>query len=114
MVNVRGPTSFEFLLTVLMVSSVQACQCLHLLEDDIQLDHTLAVDVIPFTAHQIRSLFATVVSTCFQSNPLHSWNKYKDNMAQNILHRVRTTTVNPELEFNTEVHNETLVYIEDL
>lgn len=117
LVNVRGPTSFEFLRTVngeLCATYREACQRLHLLEDDVHWDHTLADAVISSTAHQIRSLFAIIISTCFPSNPLHLWNKYKDNMAEDILHRVRTTTGNPELEFNAEIHNEALISIEDL
>lgn len=117
LVNVRGPTSFEFLRTVngeLCATYREACQCLHLLEDDIHWDHTLDDAVISSSAHQIRSLFAIVISTCFPSNPLHLWNKYKDNMAEDILHRVRTITANPELEFNAEIHNEALISIEDL
>jgi len=35
-------------------------------------------------------------------------------MAEDILHRVRTTTTNLEYEFNTEIHNEALIFIEDL
>jgi len=91
-----------------------ACQCLHLLEDNIHWYHTLVDAVISSTAHQIRSLFAIIISTCFPSNPLHLWNKYKDNMIEDILHRLRTTTANPELKFNAEIHNEALISIEDL
>lgn len=117
LVNVHGPTSFEFLRTVngeLCATYREACQRLHLLEDDIHWDHTLADAVISSTAHQIRSLFAIIISTCFPSNPLNLWNKYKDNMAEDILHRVRTTTANPELEFNADIYNEALISIEDL
>jgi len=117
LVNVRGATSFQSLRTVdgeLCTTYREACQCLHLLEDDIHWDHTLADAVIFSSAHQIRSLFAIIISTCFPSDPLHLWNKYKDDMADDILHRVRTTTANPELEFNAEIHNEALISIEDL
>ena len=84
----------------------QACQRLHLLEDDVHWDHTLADAVISSTSYQIRSLFAILISTCFPSNPHNLWNKYKDNMAEDILHRRRSTTANPELEICAEIHNE--------
>lgn len=35
-------------------------------------------------------------------------------MADDILHRVRSATANPELEFNADIHNEALISIEDL
>jgi hypothetical protein len=39
---------------------------------------------------------------------------YKDEMADEILHRVRTTTLNFDLETNDEMRNEALVLIEDM
>ena len=42
------------------------------------------------------------------------WNKYKDNMAKDILHGVRSITVNPELELCPEIHNEILISLKYL
>ncbi|KAF2893481.1 hypothetical protein ILUMI_12691 [Ignelater luminosus] len=92
----------------------EACQRLHLLEDDVHWAHTLADAVISSTSHQIRTLFANIISTCFPSSPYNLWNKYKDNMAEDILHRVRSITANPELELISEIHNEVLISLEDL
>ncbi|KAF2903264.1 hypothetical protein ILUMI_02924 [Ignelater luminosus] len=117
LVNVRGPTSFQSLRTVngeLCATYREACQRLHLLEDDVHWDHTLADAVISSTSHQIRTLFAIIISTCFPSSPYNLWNKYKDNMAEDILHRVRSITANPELELSSEIHNEVLIFLEDL
>ncbi|XP_044592333.1 uncharacterized protein LOC123270358 [Cotesia glomerata] len=117
LINVRGPTSFQSLRTVngeLCATYREACQRLNLLEDDNHWDYTLADAVISSTAHQIRSLFAIIISTCFPSSPPHLWDKYKDSTAEDILHRVRTMTANYELEFNEEIYNETLILIEDL
>lgn len=59
-VNIRGPTSFEFLRMIngeLCATYREACQLLHLLEDDVHWDHTLADVFISSTLKQIRSLF---------------------------------------------------------
>jgi hypothetical protein len=56
LVNVRGPTSFQFLRTgngELCATYREACQHLRLLEDDVHWDHTLADAVISSTLHQI-------------------------------------------------------------
>ncbi|KAF2898048.1 hypothetical protein ILUMI_08127 [Ignelater luminosus] len=92
----------------------EACQRLHLLEDDVHWDHTLADAVISSISHQIRTLFAIIISTCFPSSPHNLWNKYKENMAEDILHRVRSIMANPELELSSEIHNEVLISLEDL
>lgn len=41
------------------------------------------------------------------------WNTYKDDMYDDILHRMRTTTSNPDLQLSDEIYNETLILIED-
>ena len=48
--------------------------------------------VISSTSHKIRLLFAIIISTCFPSSPNNLWNKYKDNVTEDILHRVRSIT----------------------
>jgi len=116
LVNVCRSTSFTFLHTVndeLYATYQEVGQCLHLFEDDIHWKYTLT-DVILSTAHQIQSRFAINISTCFSLNRLHLWTKYKDNMAEDILHRMHTMITNPELEFNVDGHNEALIYIEHL
>ncbi|XP_050065709.1 uncharacterized protein LOC126554705 [Aphis gossypii] len=81
LVNVRGPTSFQQLRTVdgeLCVSYREACQRLQLLENDAHWDQTLNDAVISSHAHQIRTLFSIIISTCFPSSPIDLWIKYKD------------------------------------
>ncbi|XP_055542911.1 uncharacterized protein LOC129728491 [Wyeomyia smithii] len=58
-----------------------------------------------YTVHPLAELNATTVEL---------WNKYKDYMADDILHRVRTTTLNYQLEMDDGIHNEALLLIEDL
>jgi len=71
----------------------------------------LSATSIPF---QIRTLFAVILSTCFPSQPVQLWNKYKNYMAENILYRMRQERHNHGLDFPEEIYNEALILIEDL
>jgi hypothetical protein len=116
LVNVRGPTSFQQLRTVnghLCATYREACQLLQLLENDSHWDNTLKDSVISSSPHQIRTLFAIIISTCFPSNPKDLWVKYRDDMSEDILHRVRSQTLNSTLQMTAEMYNETLIMIED-
>ncbi|XP_061379262.1 uncharacterized protein LOC133319319 [Danaus plexippus] len=117
LVNVRGPTSFKQLRTVngqLCATYHEACQLLHLLENDSHWDDTLKDSVISSSPHQIRTLFAIIISTCFPSNPKDLWVKYRDDMSEDVLHRVRRQTLNPTLQMTEEIYNDTLIMIEDM
>ncbi|XP_043259365.1 uncharacterized protein LOC122403185 [Colletes gigas] len=117
LVNVRGPTSFESLRTVdgvLCPTYRDACQRLQLLENDTHWDMTLADAIMCAPANQIRSLFAIIISTCNPSNPKDLWDKYKDNMSEDFLHRVRAATGDFNLGMTDEIHNESLIAIEDI
>ncbi|XP_063907387.1 uncharacterized protein LOC135125669 [Zophobas morio] len=117
LVNVRGPISFKQLRTVngqLCATYREACQLLHLLENDSHWDDTLKDSVISSSPHQIRTLFAIIISTCFPSNPKDLWVKYRDDMSEGVLHRVRRQTLNPTLQMTTEIYNETLIMIENM
>jgi len=112
LVNVRGPTSFNSLRTVdgvLCATFREACQCLNLLENDSHWDLTLADATVSAPVNQIRTLFAISIATCHPSNPTALWEKYKDEMVDDILHRVRTTNLNFDLESNHEMCNEALI-----
>jgi hypothetical protein len=63
---------------------------------------------------QIRTLFAIILTTCFPSNPKDLWEKYKNYMSEDILHCLRRTNQNPDIEFTPNVYNEALVFIEDI
>lgn len=117
LINVRGPTSFEFLRTVngtLYPTNQDACRALKLLEGDAQWDSTLSDASLTSSPHQIRTLFAIILTTCHPSTPLNLWEKYKDLMSDDILHRLRSAQYNPELNFTAEIYNESLVLIEDI
>lgn len=117
LVNVRGPTSFESLRTVdgvLCTTYRDVCQRMNLLDNDTHWDLTLADAIVSAPASQVRTLFAIIISMCFPSNALDLWNKFKDDMADDILYSTRRTTGNHVLEMNDEIRNEALILIEDM
>ncbi|XP_050053481.1 ATP-dependent DNA helicase PIF1-like [Aphis gossypii] len=117
LVNVRGPTSFQQLRTFdgeLCVSYREACQRLQLLENDAHWDQTLNDAVISSHAHQIRTLFSIIISTCFPSNPIDLWIKYKDYMCDDILYQIQNRMGNPNIQISEEIYNEALISIEDM
>lgn len=117
LINVRGPTSFEFLRTVngrLCISNHEACAALGLLEDDAHWDRTLSDAALTSYPHQIRTLFAILLTTCFPANPNNLWDTYKTAMIEDILHSARVRNENPNLDASDEMYNEALVMIEDI
>ncbi|XP_060846147.1 ATP-dependent DNA helicase PIF1-like [Rhopalosiphum padi] len=117
LVNVRGPTSFQQLRTVdgeLCGSYREACQRLQLLENDAHWDQTLNDAVISSHAHQIRTLFSIIIPTCFPSNPIDLWIKYKDYMCDDILYQIQNRMGNPNIQISEEIYNEALISIEDM
>lgn len=117
LVNVVGPRSFQHLRTVndhLCATYREACQQLGLLENDAHWDFTLQDASVSSSPYQIRMLFAIIISTCFPSNPLELWNKYKDFMTEDFLMRLRHQTRNPDLLITLQMYDEALIAIEDL
>lgn len=117
LVNVRGPTSFENIKTVdgvLYRTYREACQRLQLLEDDSHWEQTLGDAIISANPHQIRTLFSIIIATCFPSRPMELWIRYKNEMADDILYRMRTRTSNPNLKITETMHNEALILIENM
>ncbi|GFT79634.1 ATP-dependent DNA helicase [Trichonephila clavipes] len=116
-INIRGPISFQDLRTVndqLCATYRQACQKLNLLENDAHWDTALAGASNTARPQQIRTLFAIILTTCFPSNPKDLWQKYKDYMSDDILHRLRAANQNPDIQFTPNVYNEALIFIEDM
>ena len=94
LVNVPGPTSFQFLRNVdgeLCATYREACQRLHLLEDDVHWDRWCCYFVYG-TSHQILLSLDIIISTSFPSSLYNLWNMSKDNMVEDILHRVGSIT----------------------
>ncbi|GFX74603.1 ATP-dependent DNA helicase [Trichonephila clavipes] len=117
LVNVPGPTSFEFLRTVngrVFNTYQDACRELQLLEDDNHWDLTLADAALTSTPNNIRQLFAIILTTCYPSQAQTLWEKYKNCMTEEILHRIRQTNQSQNIDYTPEMYNEALVLIEDL
>ncbi|XP_039483119.1 uncharacterized protein LOC120446291 isoform X2 [Drosophila santomea] len=117
LVNVPGPTTFEFLRTVngrVFNTYQDACRELQLLEDDNHWDLTLADAALTSTPNNIRQLFAIILTTCYPSQAQTLWEKYKNCMTEDILHRMRQTNQCQNIDYTPEMYNEALVFIEDL
>lgn len=84
------------------------------MEDDNHWDLTLADAALSSSPQQIRQLFSIILTTCFPSEASALWNKYKDSMSEDILHRIRITNQNPDIQFSAEIYNEALIMIEDI
>ncbi|UYV73324.1 hypothetical protein LAZ67_10002721 [Cordylochernes scorpioides] len=115
LVNVCGPESFQELRTVngkVCSTYREACQELYLLENDAHWDTTLADASSTAQPHQIRMLFAILLTTCFPSKPMDLWEKYKDSMSEDILHHLRAA--NLDFQFTPEIYNRALVLFEDI
>ncbi|UYV74016.1 hypothetical protein LAZ67_11001852, partial [Cordylochernes scorpioides] len=116
LINVRGPTSFQELKTVnghVCATFREVCQKLELLENDAHWDISLADASNTAHPQQIRTLFSIILTTCFPANPKDLWEKYKDYMSEDILHRMRRINANPNIQFTSNIYNEALILIED-
>ncbi|GFQ70977.1 ATP-dependent DNA helicase, partial [Trichonephila clavata] len=117
LINVRGPTSFQELKTVnghVCATFREACQKLNLLENDAHWDISLAVASNSAQLQQISTLFSIILTTCFPANRKDLWEKYKDYMSEDILHRIRRINANPNIQFTSNIYSEALILIEDV
>lgn len=116
LVNVPGPTSFQYLRRVngiLYDTFFDACRELDLMEDDNHWDLTLTDAALSSSPQQIRQLFA-ILLTCFPSEASALWDKYKDSMSEDILHRIRIPHQDHNIDFSQEIYNEASIKIEDI
>ncbi|XP_055584901.1 uncharacterized protein LOC129737764 [Uranotaenia lowii] len=117
LINVRGPRNFNDLKTVnglICATFREACQKMNLLENDAHWDVTLTDAADTARPQQVRALFAIILTTCSPSNPKELWEKHKDSMSDDILHRVRSENRNPDIAFSQSIYNEALIAIEDV
>lgn len=117
LINIPGPTSFEYLRTVngrVFNMYQDACRELKLLEDDNHWDLTLADAALTSSPNKIRQLFAIILTTCYPTQSSILWEKYKNSMAEDILHRVRQTNQCLFTDYTPEMYNEALMLVEDL
>lgn len=62
---------------------------------------------------QLRTLFAIIITTCGPSNPKSLWEKYRQHLSEDILHKARTVNHNIDIQFSDEIFNAALISIED-
>lgn len=116
LITVRGPTSFENIRTVngqICATYREACQQLQLLENDTHWEATLQDASLTSHPKQIRALFAIILVTCFPAKPKELWQKFKNDMTEDILHRVRQTTNDVTIDYSDAMYNEALIELED-
>ncbi len=110
--TVRGPISFEDLRTFereICTTYREACSKHGLLEDDAHWDQTLEEAAATRVPRQIRHLFAIMLMTCSLAEPLQLWEKHRDSMAEDILHRVQRQSPGEEIHYNDDIYNEALL-----
>ena len=56
---------------------------------------------------------AIILTSCEPSSPVGLWNQFKDMLAEDLLHKHRRQSNNPEAPYNDEIYNQALCIIED-
>ena len=104
--HVRGPTSFNDLkkYNEIFPTFREAREARGLLENDNHWDIALEEGAQSRSAIKMRDLYAILLATCGPSNPQHLWEKSKDYMSDDILHRLQEH--HPEASFIDFVYNE--------
>ncbi|XP_063922978.1 uncharacterized protein LOC135137287 [Zophobas morio] len=90
---VKGPTSFQAIKTIDGQES-EASETRH--------------------AHQIRTLFAIILTTCAPSDPKGLWEKHKESMSEDILLRARRNNPGLDVQYSEVIFNEALISLEDV
>lgn len=114
--HVRGPVSFEHLRTVngVIFQTYQgACKELGLLEGDEHWQKTMSDAVISEPATKIRELFTIILIFCQPSDPLDLWNKFRNDLCEDLLHRIRNENQDMTLAYSDDIYNDGLMIIED-
>uniref|UniRef100_A0A8C4QQL4 Vacuolar protein sorting 4 homolog B n=1 Tax=Eptatretus burgeri TaxID=7764 RepID=A0A8C4QQL4_EPTBU len=62
---------------------------------------------------RLRNLFTSIISTCHPSSPAQLWNDHQESLAEDILHHARTQNPTLQIEFSSDIFNQTLIIIED-
>lgn len=112
--HIKGPTCFSDLKTINgseCETFREACELLGLLENDAQWDLAMQEAALCSSPFKIRELFTVLLATCGLSKPMDLWQRFKDDLSEDILHRKKL--VNHDQTFNDEIYNEALIIIED-
>jgi hypothetical protein len=90
--HIPGATCYEDMRTVnsqVHPTFQAAAEALGLLECDNQWEHCLDDAVVISSARQLRNLFCVILVFCNPSNPYNLFLKYKDDLSEDILNRLR-------------------------
>lgn len=114
---IKGPTSFQAIKTIdgqECQTNREACFKLGMLEHDQHWNDTLTEASETCHPHQIRTLFAIILTTCAPSNPKDLWEKHKESMSEDILLRERQDNPNLDVQYSEDIFNKSLILLEDI
>lgn len=83
-----------------------------LLENDRHWFDAMTESCISMSPAKLRDLFAIMITNCGLSRPVDLWNDFKNAMSEDVLHRLRQ--INPEVNFNDSIYNESLILIQNI
>jgi hypothetical protein len=109
--HVKGATSFEDIRTVngvLALTFKEAAYRRGLLQEDGEWDAALTEATAMRMPAQIRELFANLLIYCDPRDPYALWEKHKEAMCEDLLHRFRVDSGNMELELPVHVQHAAL------
>ncbi|XP_065209902.1 uncharacterized protein LOC135838199 [Planococcus citri] len=110
--HVRGPTSFQDLKAfdgITYANYKEACNARGLLENDDQWINTMQDAVLTKHPRNIRELFALIICYCEPSDSLNLYERFKRDMAEDILHNCRRHY--PDFDYNEDIFNECLLLL---
>ena len=93
LLHVKGPTSFEHLRTVgniIYDTFREAAYALGLLGDDSEWLDCLEEAAFVSRPKELRHLFATILCNCCPADPLQLWNRFADELSEDMLHWAQT------------------------
>ena len=114
--HVRGATSFSHLKIVNNQqhnSYKDTCIALGLLEDDSHFFKCLNDAKDMQTGKQLRYLFSLILIFNIIQKPFLLWEKFKDDLCEDLLYNCQQKSRNPNLILNEEIENQALIEIEN-
>jgi len=108
--KIKGPTSFESLKQGHLTYQA-ACRALGLLEDDNHWTETLKEAAVSQSPSIMRDLFVIMLAFCQVADPQFLWDNHKDDLTEDILHRLQVQFPHLSIQYNKEIYNEGLISI---
>jgi len=108
--------SFQHLRTVngvIFQTYQDACKKLGLLEEDEHWQNTMLDAVMSEPATKLRELFTIILIFCQPSDPLELWNKFRNDLCEDILNRMLNENQDMTLAYSDDIYNDGLIIIED-